>query len=145
MKTPYDAALRVKRREVDAMGAAINAQMSTLNQLDARNVQIESNMQREAMVAANDLGIPAHAYMARLRAEQMRLAGERMHQDQLLNQLRMAASSAFGSFRTIELAAEDYRHDAERRVANAEQAELDDSSAAAFLNARKVLNFRAQR
>jgi hypothetical protein len=145
MKTPYDAALRVKRREVDAMGAAINAQMTTVNQLDMRQVQIRSNMQQEALVAANDLALSGHAYMARLRAEQLRLAGERMHQDELLAQLRIAASAAFGSFRTIEMAAEDYRHDAERRLANAEQAELDDSSAAAFLNARKVMHARSQR
>lgn len=145
MKTPYDAALRVKRREVDAMGAAINAQMNKLNQLDARQSQVRQNLQQEGHLAAHDLNIPAHAYMARLRAEQMRLAGERLHQNELLNQLRTAAAAAFGTCRTIELAAEDYREGAERRIAHAEQSELDDSSAAAYLSARKALHARSQR
>lgn len=145
MKTPYDAALRVKRREVDAMGAAINAQMTTVYQLDARQTQVRSSLQQEATIAANDLGIPAHAYMARLRAEQERLAGERLQQDDLLNQLRSAAANAFGTFRTIELAAEDFRGEAERRLANAEQSELDDSSAVAYLGARKALRGIARR
>jgi hypothetical protein len=139
MKTPYDAAIRVKRREVDAMGAAINVEMATLNQIDTRRMTVRAMMAREAAVAANDILMPNHAYMAKLRAEQVKLAGERTWHDIQLDRLRQEAASAFGSFRTIEIAAEDFRDDAQRRQDVAEQSELDDSCAAALRNARKVL------
>lgn len=139
MKTPYDAAIRVKRREVDAMGAAINVEMATLNQIDSRSVQVRMMMAQERAVAANDIAMPNHAYMARLRAEQQKLAGERTWHDIQLDRLRQEATTAFGSFRTIEMAAEGFRDDAQRRLDTAEQSELDDSSAAALMGARKAL------
>ena len=139
MKTPYDAAIRVKRREVDAMGAAINVELSTLNQIERQRAHVIDRLKQESAVAANDLAMPSHSYMARLRAEQERLVGEKTWHDVQLDRLRSEAATAFGGFRTIEMAADGFRDDAERRLANAEQSELDDSAAVQLFEARKLL------
>ena len=138
MKTPYDAAMRVQRREIDAMGVAINVQVNLLNQIDQAREEVRTSIIREADVAATDLGMSSHAYMERIRAEQSRLVRDGAAQGARLDQLRTKAASAYGAFRAIEVAAEGFVEAANRRNANAEQAGIDDSSAVAFLKARRT-------
>jgi hypothetical protein len=54
-------------------------------------------------------------------------------------QLRDIALDAYGTLRGIETAADDYRRDALRIEAGAEQAASDDLGAAAFLKARRSI------
>ncbi|HUD95471.1 hypothetical protein [Sphingobium sp.] len=139
MKTPYDTAMRVQRREIDAMGVAINVQVNLLNQIETAHDETRASIQREADVAAGDLGLSSHAYMERIRAEQQRLTRDGAVQSARLDQMRGKAAAAYGAFRAIEVAAEGFRDDANRRTANAEQAGLDDSAAVAFLKAHRTL------
>lgn len=138
MKTPFDTAIRVQRREIDAMGAAISSHMNMLNRIERVHEELRSSAAREAAVAANDLSMTTHAYMERVRAERARLANEQALQQARLAQLRMEAAAAFGTCRSIESAAEDYRDEAGRLLANSEQAALDDGAAVAYLKARKL-------
>lgn len=139
MKTPYDTATRVQRREVDAMGVAINVQINVLTRIEQAREEVRTSVMREAKVAAADLTISSHAYMERIRAQQHRLTQDGSAQSARLDQLRSKAAVAYGAYRTIEIAADGFREDANRRSANAEQAGMDDSSAVAFLKARKAL------
>ncbi|OAN52593.1 hypothetical protein [Sphingobium sp. TCM1] len=139
MKTPYDTAMRVQRREIDAMGVAINVQVNVLNQIETARDEARTSILREADVAAGDLTLSSHAYMERIRAEQQRLTRDGALQSARLDQMRGKAAAAYGAFRAIEVAAEGYKEDANRRSANVEQAGMDDSSAVAFLKARRML------
>lgn len=139
MKTPYDAAMRVQRREIDATSVAINVQVNLLNQIDRAREEVRTSIIREADVAAADLSISSHAYMERIRAEQARLNRDGAAQGARLEQLRTKAATAYGAYRAIEVAAEGFVEAASRRTANAEQAGLDDSAAVAFLKARRSL------
>jgi flagellar export protein FliJ len=139
MKTPYDTAMRVQRRELDAMGVTINVQVNVLNQIETAQEELRTSVLREVDVAASDLGMSCHAYMERVRAEQDRLTRDGAAQRVRLDQLRHQAAAAYGSYRAIEIAAEGYREDANRRDANAEQTSIDDGSVAAFLKARRAL------
>jgi hypothetical protein len=76
--------------------------------------------------------------MERIRAEQNRLIRDGAAQGARLDQLRSKAASAYGAYRAIEVAAEGFVADANRQSANAEQAGIDDSSAVAFLKARRT-------
>lgn len=139
MKTPYDTAMRVQRREIDAMGVAINVQVNLLNQIESARDEMRGSIVREAGVAAEAFDIPSHAYMERIRAEQQRLARDGAVQGARLDQLRNKAAAAYGAFRAIEVAAEGYKEEAGRRSANAEQAGIDDNAAMAFLKARQAI------
>lgn len=138
MKTPFDTAIRVQRREIDAMGAAISSHVSMLNRIERVHEELRTNAVREAAVAQNDLNMTTHAYMDRIRAERARLANEQALQNARLAQLRMEAAAAFGTCRSIEIAAEDYRDEAGRLLANSEQSALDDGAAVAYLKAKKL-------
>jgi hypothetical protein len=139
MKTPFDTAMRVQRREIDAMGVAINVQVNVLNQIETAREEVRGSILREADVAAGDLHISSHAYMERIRAEQLRLTRDGAVQSARLDQMRAKAASAYGAYRAIEVAAEGFREEADRRSARAEQAGIDDGAAVAFLNARRAL------
>lgn len=139
MKTPYDPAIRVQRREIDSLGVAINVQVSILNRIEDAREEIGASAAREADVAQRNPGISAHAYMEHIRAEQRRLASDGIVQRARLDQMRSKAAEAYGAFRTIETAAEEWRADAERSRAKMEQARLDDNAAMAFLKARNAI------
>jgi hypothetical protein len=142
MKTPFDTAMRVQRREIDAMGVAINVQVNVLNQIETEREDVQTSIICEADVAAGDLHLSAHAYMERIRAEQSRLNRDGVVQRARLDQMRNKAAVAYGAYRAIEIAAEGYREEGHRRQANAEQAGMDDSAAVAFLKARRAMRGR---
>lgn len=137
MKTPYDTAMRVQRREMDEMGVAINVQVNLLNQIEQAQDAARNRLAREGDLASQDFTLSSHAYMERIRAEQQRLARDGAAQSLRLDQLRNKAAAAYGAFRTIETAADGWREGAERRSANAEQAGIDDNAAVAFLKNRR--------
>ncbi|MBU3078647.1 hypothetical protein [Sphingomonas quercus] len=129
MKTPYDAAARVRQREIDDLRKLIDAERGRLAQIDKRLETIAAALVREARLAADDPALTAQAYMDLLRAERARLVAEKPVIEARLAQLRDQTAEAYGALRAIETAAADYRHEAERILANAEQTMLDDIAA----------------
>lgn len=136
MKTPYDTAMRVQRREIDEMGVTINVQVNLLNQIERAREDAGHTLTRERDLSSRDFTLSSHAYMERIRAEQARLTRDGATQNARLDQLRNKAAAAYGAFRAIEVAADGFREEAERRSANAEQAGIDDNAATSFLKAR---------
>ncbi|KPH62805.1 hypothetical protein ACLIMP_00360 [Novosphingobium aerophilum] len=137
MKTPYDAALRVQQREIDEMSRAISTQAGALGEVEQARERVSVSMRREADLAAGDLGVCSHAYLQRMRGERRQLSVRQAELKARLEQLRDMAVDAYGTFRAIETAADGYRQDAERVIANAEQAGIDDFSAISFIKARR--------
>ena len=139
MKTPYDAALRVQQREIDEMSAAISTHSGVLSEVERARDRVSMSMTREADLAAGDLAVCSHAYLQRMRGERRQLATRQRLLKARLDELRDMAVDAYGTFRAIETAASGYRQDAERVIANAEQAGIDDFAAMSFIKARRAV------
>ena len=135
-KTPYDTAIRVQQRDVDDVRLAINIQVHQLTQVETSRQAIEGAVVREAKLAAEDPMMSTFAFLSRMRAERVRLDGDREAIRQRLDRLRDQAAAAYGSLRAIETAADGFREEEARAADNAEQSRLDDFSSAAFLRAR---------
>lgn len=132
MKTPYDAALRLRRREIDEMRVAIGVEVGHVLALDQLRAQIDHATRAERQLATDFHGFSSDAYVARMRAQHAAISTERSARDARLIELRAQAVEAFGSLSAISAAADDHR-DTARRAANvAEQAQIDDFSAAGF-------------
>jgi flagellar export protein FliJ len=139
MKTPYDAALRVQQREIDEMSAAISTHSGVLGEVEKARDRVSKSITREADLAAGDLAVCSHAYLQRMRHERHQLTNRQVLLKARLDELRDMAVDAYGTFRAIETAADGYRQDAERVIANAEQAGIDDFAAMSFIKARRAM------
>ncbi len=139
MKTPYDAALRVQQREIDEMSAAISSHSGVLGEVEKARDRVSKSMTREADLASGDLGVCSHAYLQRMRHERRQLTAREVLLKARLDELRDKAVDAYGTFRAIETAADGYRQDAARVIANAEQAGIDDFAAMSFIKARRAM------
>lgn len=133
MKTPYDGAMRVQQREIDDVRVAINIQVNQLVQVETSRTAVDAAIARETAIAADDVLISSHAYVERMRAVRARLTEDQAAIDARLGQLRAKAAAAYGSLKAIESAADNFRDEAERASASAEQSRLDDFAAAALV------------
>lgn len=133
MKTPYDAAMRIRRREIDTAQVAINIQINQLVQIESHHSDVDHTLAKEAEIAAGDHALSSHAYMERMRMLRERLAAERDEADVRLGRLRTTALAAYGDFKAIESAADTYRDDETRKAANGEQGHMDDMAATAVV------------
>jgi hypothetical protein len=138
MKTPFDGAIRIQRREIDAMRVAINVQVDRLVAIEVAQVDHDATVRNERDLAGGDLLLSSHAYMARMHAERRQLAQDRSVVDGHLAGLRTRATAAYGMSKAIEAAADGYRHDAIQAEATAEQGHLDDQSATRFARGRFI-------
>ena len=135
MKTPYDAALRTLQREVDDLRTSIGTAANRLTEIESMRQAVSDAIRSESALAATDLSISPHAYLARARTERARLVYERLAADARLEALRHQAMESYGSLRAMEGAAETYREQAERDLASAEQGRIDDFAGARFARA----------
>lgn len=143
MRTPYDTALRVMGREIDALRSAIGGAVVQLGAVEAMHDGLSAAIAREAALAAGDWRLVTDGYRLRAWAERERLAAERRAAQARLDTLRRKAAELYGSLRTVEGAAETFRSDADRAVVAAEQAASDDVAGARF--ARDLRLARAAR
>jgi len=135
--TPYDTALRVQRREVDALRLSISVEVARLTTIETQQIAFEQSVQRER-AAAVALPVPSDAWARRMRAERARMKESASLAAARLATLRRQAGEAYGTARAIEIAAGDYHDQQQRDLALSEQAAADDLAAAAFLRARRI-------
>lgn len=138
MKTPFDGAIRVARRETDEMRIAISVQVERLVTIETARAATEHEIRREREVAGDEMLLSSHAYLARMRAERTRLTENSAVIDIHLTQLRAKAVTAYGGLKAVSSAADNWRSDAEQAIANAEQGQLDDLAAANFVRNRRL-------
>jgi flagellar biosynthesis chaperone FliJ len=132
MKTPYDAALRLRQREIDAMRVSITAEVDRMTMLAGHRDKIDTSVRNEIEVAGGQHVFSAHAFVARMRAEREMVCNERTASDARLNVLRAQAVDAYGSLSALDSAADRHRTEMLRTAAIAEQSQIDDFSAARF-------------
>ncbi|MBT0670564.1 hypothetical protein HT136_19535 [Novosphingobium profundi] len=139
MKTPYDAALRLRQREIDAVSERIARATGDLDRIETESRALDAAMRREAALAGGEhrLALASNAYFARKRRERVLLGEQAVHTHRLLDSLREEAVEALGSLRAIEGAATEFRTEAEREIARGEQGEADDRAALDFMTARR--------
>lgn len=140
--TPFDTALRVHRREVDAVKVSISIEVERITTLEAQS-RAHAERAREERALAASLPIASDAWAARMKYERIRI-NEAAHLAQArLGQLRAQAVEAYGTMRAIEGAAERYQNEVDRTAATAEQTGIDDIAAARFLRARRATGSRS--
>lgn len=133
MKTPYDAALRVRQRELDEVSSAIRTEAGALGAVEQERMRVAAALVHEADLAATDLTLVSPGWQRRMRGERQARSARETQLQARLDALREVAVDAYGVLRGIENAADDYRAEALRDEAAAEQSATDDISAAAFL------------
>lgn len=138
MKTPYDAALRVRQRELDAVSRAIRSEAGVLGAVEQERTRVATTLRSEAELAANDLTLVSPGWQRRMQGERQALTARQAELQVRLDALREIAVDAYGVLRGIETAADDYRAEAARTAAAADQSASDDISAAAFLRNLRV-------
>lgn len=132
MSTPYCTAVRLRRREVDALREAIAEAGTQLATLDRRTAELRRTVAVERRLAANFGALPDDLYFRRMRLEHDRLVGQRAAAERELERLRDDARETFAALRTLEEAAERHWSEEQRLIANAEQSAADDRAAAVF-------------
>lgn len=140
--TPFDTALRVQRREVDAVKVSISVEVERITNLETQTRSHDARMLQERLLAYA-LPFDSDAWNARMKAERIRLDEAANLAQARLGRLRAQAVEAYGTMRAIEGAAERYEDEAERTLALAEQGAIDDIAAARFLRARAATRSRA--
>ncbi|WP_010219782.1 hypothetical protein [Sphingomonas sp. PAMC 26621] len=135
MNTPYDAALRLRQREIDDMRVLITVEVNQMALLDGHRAAIDTSVRAEVEIAGSQHTFSADAYVARMRAEREVVCHERSVSDARLTALRAQAVEAYGSLSAIGAAADRYSAETLRMAAIAEQGQVDDFSAARFTRA----------
>ncbi|MFS2110401.1 hypothetical protein ACCC88_11975 [Sphingomonas sp. Sphisp140] len=135
--TPFDTALRVKRREVDAVKVSISVEVETITTLDQQTLAHEIRMREERALALT-VPVASDAWRLRMKAERARLDQQSQLANVRLTTLRAQAVEVYGTMRAIEGAAGRFKDEAERVAAGAEQAMIDDIAAAKLVIARRA-------
>ncbi len=128
MKTPYDAAIRVRRHEIDEFGRGIRQERDELSRLDSSLANVEADIVRETRLAAAQPLLAGGAYAERMQARRKSLVAARASAEARLALLRERAAEAVGVLQSLEVAAGAFQETERRRLDTAEQAALDDIS-----------------
>ena len=137
MSGPYDAVLRLRRREMDDYGVAISGAREQLDRIsDAKTRSIEE-MKRQSRLGADDPLLASHHYLARMRRQREELAHAEVQADAARERLRNEAAQALASLRATEESAEQHQAEEDLAVARKEQGEFDDLSAARLARSGK--------
>lgn len=126
MKTPYDAAWRWRKQELDNARSAATAQAEKVDAIDAAIEALHAEVAAEMVQANGDPLTNFAAYAAHARLREARLRDERSAAQAELDRLSEAVAEAFGEFKTLDLAADRWRAEKNAELARKEQAELDE-------------------
>ena len=130
MKTPFDAALRLRRRQIDHTRVAIHAETTRLVEIDGASEALREEVARERRLSTEQLAFSNEAFMRRKLSQRAQLTERRVAVSNQLHALRGQVIEAYGSLRVIEGAADDFRAGHLRRQQRAEQRAADDMGAA---------------
>lgn len=131
MKTPYDAAARWRKNELDTLRRELGTLQARQDELLARMSALEAEVEAEAELAPLNPFSNFHAFSTRKAQDNARIEDELHLLEQEADKLRAMLETAFTDFKTLDIAAERYRVAAVRALASAEQDELDEIAARA--------------
>lgn len=128
--TPYDAALRVAERRLDAVRSAIGVVVGELERIEQSRLAIEAALLRESALAASDHRLTTALFFVRAREQHLGLVAARTAAHVQLEALRRKAVNHYGSQIALAGAASQFHAAAERARDSADQAALDDRTGA---------------
>ena len=126
MKTPYDAAQRVLKRELDDVRQALGAAEAQAAAFAAMAERAALQLKRELAVAGTDPRLDVGAYAAAKRVEIERLKRELAKIEIEIERLRARLLEKFEALKPLDFASDDYRAAKRREAAKRELAKLDD-------------------
>ncbi len=124
--TPYDAALRIAERKLDAVRTAIGLIVAELERIEHARIAIETSLTREAELASRDHRLTTEHFFVHARDQHQQLVGARAAAHLQLEALRRKAVADYGAQVALEGAAAEFREAADRARDAAEQSALDD-------------------
>jgi hypothetical protein len=136
LKTPFDAALRVEQRALDAVRLALITGVAQHQQATDAKLAIEAHIEAERRYASSDWTAMAHPYVARMREHREALAATCTRIDAAIDTLRSEAITAAGQRRSVARAAAAFQTHWSQQQASAEQSQADDFSGAQFFARR---------
>lgn len=134
--TPFDAALRIQQREVDAVRIGIFVSIARSDALAEQRRALASRI-REEHAQATVWALASDAWRARMSAQAASLDSEAALAEARLIQLRAEAASSYSRLHLLEGAAERHTATEMQAMAAAEQRAIDDLTAMAFLRAKR--------
>lgn len=126
MKTPYDTALRVADRRLDAVRAEMAKVAGQLRVIEIEEDAAAAALQRECLLAVNDPRLTTERYFIRARDYRAQLLTIRNNTHAHLEDLRRKAVVHYADRIAIDTAMARHREELESSAAAAEQAEADD-------------------
>ncbi|MBC7583222.1 MAG: hypothetical protein H7316_05680 [Tardiphaga sp.] len=136
MKNPYDPALRVQRRAIDAIRLSLLAEIAREQAVAAEAAVLDVRIAREVSVAGSDWQISPHAYVQRQQARRRSLDDEGRTIETALGRLRDGAMTACGQMQAIGGAATAFVAECLRHEMVTEQARADDFAGTRIAAAR---------
>jgi flagellar export protein FliJ len=137
MKTPFDSALRVQQRAIDAIRIRIGLANDAQAALAGERADVDAALARESGVSADDWALASHAYLRRMRGTRTRLERDQIRLDGTLDALRDDVANAYAPLRAMEGAVERFGDASRHAEAATEQARADDFSGARFAATRR--------
>lgn len=137
MKTPFDAALRVEQRAIDAIRQTLIADLARQQQAADDLRVLEEHMAAELRHASDDWRCFAHPYTARLRPYRETLAETSVRIDAAVDRLRDEAVAAAARRRSVARAAAGFQSLWMQAQVSAEQSQADDFSGAQLFARRQ--------
>jgi len=139
MTTPFDTPRRLARRRVDDIRIAISVELGIHEKLDEAARALDNARQHELAVESNLPAIFGDRWLHRMNRQRDQLRADSRRAGERLARLRAEAIEAYGAVRALDDAAERHEKHAAHALAKAEQAALDDISAARIATIRRVL------
>lgn len=135
MKTPYDAGLRLRKNELDALRRELGACYAKMDALETRLKDIDAEISSEA-----SFDTPAHligladfgAYLGRQQAARQEVRQEMANLQAEIDTLQDKLAGAFADFKTLDIAATRYIENAKKEAERLEQQEADEAALMRF-------------
>lgn len=135
MKTPYDAAVRWRKSELDLLRRQVAALLNRRALVDAESAVLERQFVAEEAVSKHQPLLNFARFATLNRQERTKLQHEIDRIDADIAEFQERLASAFQDFKALDMAARTHVLTAERKMAAQDQAELDE------IAARKVVLF----
>ena len=145
MKTPYDPAVRIGKRALEAIRVSLRAEIVRIAELDDEAASITQQKMREYEAAEGDWAISTYDWLRSRQARMHHIAQDKMQAEAELGRLRDEAAQAYGQLQATESAATLWAQHARQHEQRKAQAETDDLASARLLLKRRRDAKRATR
>lgn len=135
MKTPYDAGLRLKKKELDDLRRELGALYAQQDALDQKITAIDAEIASEAQATSPELLVGLAdfgAYLGRQRLARQEVEREKARLQAEIDKVQDRLAEAFADFKTLDIAATRFIENARKEAERLEQQEADEAALMRF-------------